>query len=90
MGTQQNNVIAGDSERKTRVGIEVGTKVSIRIDIRVGLEVGTEQGNERRKNLGQGNKKDLTEAQSFANYLFFLIACLFFFFTISSSKSVTT
>ena len=55
-----------------------------------GTRAGIEWGNKKKKDSGQGDKKDLTRAQSFAIHFFLLAAHLFFFFTTSSSEFVPT
>ena len=89
-GTRLDNETTEDPEQKKRAGIGAGTKIGIRVGTRVGIGARIKQNNEKKEDLGWGNKEDPTRVQSFASYSFFLATHLFFFFTISSLKSMTT
>lgn len=84
-GIWQDNKTARDLKWEIKAGIKVGIRAGTRICIRAGIE----QNNKKEENLGWKDKEDPTRIQSFANRHFFLATHLFFFFTTSSSESVT-
>ena len=101
MGIWPDEKTTGDPRQERGVGIRTGIKAGIKADrgagtrigigmgIKVGTRVDTKWGNKRREDSRQGDKRDSTEVQSFTSRSYLLTERSFFFFTTSSSKSVT-